>query len=151
MKRELLKGRETFHLEIPADENNLSEVRDFIADICLRAGFSKRETNNTKLAMDEACTNIIKHAYKYNPDGIIEIRISRQEDNSIPKFVVEIFDSGISFDSSRYTAPDMTEYFKKLRHGGLGILLMKKLMDEVEYGHMGGERNTIRLVKYLPA
>ena len=54
MKRELLTDRETFHLEIAADENNLSEVRDFIAEVCLKAGFSKRETNNTKLAMDLA-------------------------------------------------------------------------------------------------
>jgi len=126
-------------------------MRNFVSESARRFGFSESEVGKIELAIDEACTNIIKHAYKYNPDGIIEIRISRQEDNSIPKFVVEIFDSGISFDSSRYTAPDMTEYFKKLRHGGLGILLMKKLMDEVEYGHMGGERNTIRLVKYLPA
>ena len=92
MKRELLKGRETFHLEIPADENNLSEVRDFIADICLRAGFSKRETNNTKLAMDEACTNIIKHAYREQAG---DIRIDVQaEPGSVE---INIFDRGRPF------------------------------------------------------
>ena len=63
MKEDQLTGKELFTLEIPAEENNLGDVRDFIADICIRAGFSKRETNNTKLAMDEACTNIIKHAF----------------------------------------------------------------------------------------
>ena len=93
MKRELLKDRETFHLDIPADENNLSEVRDFIADICLRAGFSKRETNNTKLAMDEACTNIIKHAY----GGVGgEIRIDVQAEPG--KVEINIFDRGMPFD-----------------------------------------------------
>ncbi len=126
-------------------------MRTFVSDAARRFGFSESEVGKIELAIDEACTNIIKHAYKFNPDGIIEIRVSTQNDNAAPKFIVEIFDSGISFDSSRYTAPDMKEYFKKLRHGGLGIVLMKKLMDEVEYGRIGGERNSIRLVKYLPA
>ncbi len=127
-------------------------MRSFVSDAAQRFGFTEGEVGQIELAVDEACTNIIKHAYKYNPDGIIEIRISSLGSQSIPsKFVVEIFDSGISFDSSKYTAPDMKEYFKKLRHGGLGIVLMKKLMDEVDYGHLGGKQNTIRLVKYLPA
>lgn len=126
-------------------------MRNFVSDAARRFGFSESEVGKIELAIDEACTNIIKHAYKYNPDGIIEIRVSTQKENATPKFIVEIYDSGISFDSSKYTAPDMKEYFKKLRHGGLGILLMKKLMDEVEYGHMGDDHNSIRLVKYLPS
>ena len=107
--------------------------------------------NAFKLSIDEAATNIIKHAYKYNPDGIIEIRVSTLKEDGHTKFIVDIFDSGISFDSTRYSAPDMKEYFKKLRHGGLGIVLMKKLMDEVDYGHLTENQNTIRLVKYLPS
>ena len=138
-------------IRIQSKTELLSDMRNFVSDAARRFGFSESEVGKIELAIDEACTNIIKHAYKYNPDGIIEIRVSAQEGNSTSKFIVEIFDSGISFDSSKYTAPDMKEYFKKLRHGGLGIVLMKKLMDEVDYDHMGGERNSIRLVKYLPA
>ena len=127
-------------------------MRSFVSEAARRFGFAEGDVGQIELAVDEACTNIIKHAYKYNPDGIIEIRISSLNNDSAPsKFVVEIFDSGISFDSSRYTAPDMKEYFKKLRHGGLGIVLMKKLMDEVDYGHLTENQNTIRLVKYLPS
>ncbi|MCB2205565.1 ATP-binding protein [bacterium] len=126
-------------------------MRTFVSDAALRLGFQDDEVGQIELAIDEACTNIIKHAYKYNPDGIIEIRLSTLKTDGKTKFIVDIFDSGISFDSSRYTAPDMKEYFKKLRHGGLGIVLMKKLMDEVEYGQMVGEKNSIRLVKYLPS
>jgi len=115
-------------------------------------GFNDIDVGKIELAIDEACTNIIKHAYKYNPDGVIEIRISSQrERNSTPKFIVEILDSGLTFDSSTYSSPDMREYFRKLRHGGLGIVLMKKLMDEVEYIQAAGHRNAIRLIKYLPA
>lgn len=139
-------------LRIQSKTELLSEMRTFVSDAARHFGFSESEVGKIELAIDEACTNIIKHAYKYNPDGIIEIRISSMKnEEAVTKFVVEIFDSGISFDSSKYTAPDMKEYFKKLRHGGLGIVLMKKLMDEVEYGHMSGSKNSIRLVKYLPS
>ena len=127
-------------------------MRTFVSDAARQYGFGEGDVGKIELAIDEACTNIIKHAYRYNPDGIIEIRLTMQQGPEHKrKFVVEIHDSGISFDSSKYTAPDMTEYFKKLRHGGLGIVLMKKLMDEVEYGPSVGDRNTIRLVKYLPS
>ncbi len=138
-------------LRIQSRTELLSDMRIFVSNAAQRFGFDEDQVGKIELAIDEACTNIIKHAYKYNPDGIIEIRISTLISDGKTKFVVDIFDSGISFDSTRYTAPDMNEYFKKLRHGGLGIVLMKKLMDEVEYGQMVGEKNSIRLVKYLPS
>jgi serine/threonine-protein kinase RsbW len=127
-------------------------MRTFVSDAARQFGFGEGDVGKIELAIDEACTNIIKHAYRYNPDGIIEIRLSMQQGaEKTRKFIVEILDSGVSFDSSKYTAPDMTEYFRKLRHGGLGIVLMKKLMDEVEFGPSVGDRNTIRMIKYLPA
>ncbi|MCZ7558283.1 MAG: ATP-binding protein [Bacteroidia bacterium] len=142
----------TRSLRIQSRTELLSEIRSFVSDAARVFGFDETDVGKIELAIDEACTNIIKHAYRYNPDGIIEISISSRRDaNASPQFVIEIADSGISFDSSKYSTPDMKEYFRKLRHGGLGIVLMKKLMDEVEYKQTPGHRNTIRLVKYLPA
>lgn len=128
MRREPLQDRETFHLEIPADENNLSEVRDFIADICLRAGFSKRETNNTKLAMDEACTNIIKHAYS-GEGGDIRIDVEAEPG----KIEINIFDRGTPFDWGGVEDPDLERYVEIGKKGGLGIFLMNRLMDDLDY------------------
>ena len=51
-------------LTVAAEEGQLGRVRDFVVEICEDAGFSPREVSNTKLAVDEACTNIIKHAYE---------------------------------------------------------------------------------------
>jgi serine/threonine-protein kinase RsbW len=138
-------------LQLPSRTELLNDMRRFVSDAARRFGFSEIEVGKIELAIDEACTNIIKHAYRYNPDGIIEIRISSQgaNNNQPGKFIVEIHDNGQPFDASHYSAPDMKEYFKKLRHGGLGIVLMKKLMDEVEYNTRSGPHNTIRLVKYL--
>jgi len=128
VKVELLKDRETFHLEIPADENNLGQVRDFIEDICFRAGFSKRDANNTKLAVDEACTNIIKHAYK-GLGGTIRLDVQAEPG----KVEINIFDRGESFDWSKVKDPDLDYYVEIGKKGGLGIFLMSKLMDELSY------------------
>ena len=145
MKRELLRDQETFHLEIPADENNLSEVRDFIADICLRAGFSKRETNNTKLAMDEACTNIIKHAYS-GVGG--DIRIDVQAEPG--KVEINVFDRGIPFDWGGVEDPDLEQYVEIGKKGGLGIFLMNRLMDDLDY-HASEAGNRLYMAKSVQA
>jgi anti-anti-sigma factor len=135
-KKDLLTERETFHLEVPADENNLSEVRDFIADICERAGFSKSETNNTKLAVDEACTNIIKHAYR---DKVGDVRIDVQAEPG--KVEINIFDRGEPFDWSKVKEPDLDLYVEIGKKGGLGIYLMNRLMDTLSYSAApGGNR-----------
>jgi serine/threonine-protein kinase RsbW len=127
-KKSRFTERETFHLEVPADENNLSEVRDFIADICTKAGFLKSETNNTKLAVDEACTNIIKHAYKEKGG---DIRIDVQAEPG--KIEINIFDRGEPFDWSEVKEPDLDLYVEIGKKGGLGIYLMNRLMDSLNY------------------
>ena len=58
------RGAVVRDLTVLADEGQLGRVRDFIVAVCEEAGFSPREVSNTKLAVDEACTNIIKHAYE---------------------------------------------------------------------------------------
>ncbi|MBU8922159.1 MAG: anti-sigma factor antagonist [Bacteroidales bacterium] len=128
MTESILKEKTEFQLKIPADENNLSEVRDFIADICTRAGFSKRETNNTKLAMDEACTNIIKHAYR-DIAGDIKIEVFAEPG----KIEINVFDKGKAFEWSDVKDPDLQRYVEIGKKGGLGIYLMNRLMDDLDY------------------
>ncbi len=123
-----LDTRQTFHLEIPASESNLRRVRDFIADICTRADFSKRESNNIKLAVDEACTNIIKHAYGHK-EGKIRLDVQAEQG----RIEVNIYDQGESFDWSGVEDPDLEEYVEMGKKGGLGIFLMNRLMDELQY------------------
>lgn len=129
-----------------AELESLSLFRDFIAECCSRHNVPDETVFELKLAVDEACTNIIKHAYRDNPDGRIRLTVSTSDDL---RFTVVIHDNGVGFDATHYTMPDMREYFLKPRKGGLGIVLMKRLMDEVEYDVRQGRSNSIRLVKYL--
>lgn len=131
--------------KIISKTDNLVEVREFIGSAARQLGFDEEEISNIVLAVDEACTNIIKHAYQYAPDK--EIEISLVLNNEF--FEVKIFDNGKSFDPETLRPPDLKSNLGKHRRGGLGVYLMKRLMDKVEYHFQPGKRNEVHLVKYL--
>ncbi len=126
--------------------DKLLEVREFVGAAARSFGFSEEETGNIVLAVDEACTNIIKHAYQYATDKEIEINIT--QDNG--SFEIRIYDNGKSFDPSTVHAPDLKKYIDHRQRGGLGVYLMKRLMDRVEYNFTSGKRNEVRLIKFRP-
>ena len=128
-------------LSVPADEGQLSRVRDFVTEVCEEAGFTGRETNNTKLAVDEACTNIIKHAYE-TAVGDIEIRAEITSGN----VDIHITDSGKRFDFASIQDPDLGQYVETGKKGGLGVFLINRLMDRVEY-RAGEDGNELFLSK----
>lgn len=130
---------------VKSTTDNLAQIRDFTRSAAKEIGFSDEITGKIILAVDEACTNIIKHAYKYSPEG--EIIISIRYDNT--KFSIAITDCGNHFDPAKVPEPNLTEYYKQKRIGGLGMYLMKKLMDEVNYSTLSGNKNQVILVKYL--
>ena len=133
-------------LLVKSTTDNLAAIRDFVKSAANQSGFSEDSTGKIILAVDEACTNIIKHAYKYSPEGNILIKIKFND----PKFSISITDDGSHFDPNKVPEPDLREYYKQKRVGGLGMFLIKKLMDEVNYSTLGGNKNQVILVKYLP-
>ena len=142
-----MKRSKSFRKEllIKSSTENLSIVRDFIKAAGDEVGFEKETIGKIVLAVDEACTNIIKHAYKYASDGDIIIIVIF--DGS--KLAISITDYGLNFDPNVIPVPDIQEYYKQRKVGGLGIFLMKKLMDEVKYANLSDNRNQVTLVKYL--
>ena len=125
--------------------DHLLEVRDFVSEAARQFGFNEEDIANIVLAVDEACTNIIKHSYQYAPDKEIVIAIIRNNGT----FEVKIKDNGKSFDPDILRAPDLKRNLSEHRRGGLGVYLMKKLMDKVEYSFASGHSNEVSLVKYL--
>jgi serine/threonine-protein kinase RsbW len=134
---------QTIHIESRTDR--LITVREFVSEAARDFGFSDEDVSKIALAVDEACTNIIKHGYKYDPTKNITIIIQRGKGT----FRVVIRDSGMQFNPDDVHSPDMKEYMKHYRRGGLGIYLMKSLMDKVEYSIAPGKTNEVRLTKFL--
>lgn len=132
---------------VKSKTENLSDIRDFVKRTAEEAGIIQDLIDKIMLAVDEACTNIIKHAYKSNPDGEINISISY----SNKKFTVKIKDYGTSFEANSIPEPDLQKYYREKRVGGLGMYLMKTLMDEVKYVSIPGKYNQVLLSKNINA
>ncbi|MDO8549226.1 MAG: ATP-binding protein [Ignavibacteria bacterium] len=132
-------------LKVKSRTENLSKIREFIQDFASLAGFSQGTIDNMMLAVEEACTNIIKHAYKSYPDGEIIIKIKYEE----KKLIITIIDYGKAFQPESIPEPNIQEYYRQHRVGGLGMYLMKTLMDDVKYISIPGKYNQVLLSKRL--
>ena len=132
-------------LRIPAEEIHLAQVRDFITEVSTSLGFDMKDINSIKLAVDEGCTNIIRHAYRGIENGFIDI-LAIVKPTAV-SFV--LIDQGKSFDFKKASDPNLQTYMKIGKKGGLGIFLMKKLMDDIEY-HATNRGNELWLTKKRP-
>ena len=131
-------------LIISSSTNNLAEVRNFVEMQGADVGLDVKEISHISLAVDEACTNIIKHAYNNSVNEKIKIKIKTNKN----KFSVTITDNGHHFDPSLIGEPNIVKSQKQKKGGGLGMFLMKKLMDEVKY-NAKKNGNELILIKYF--
>lgn len=132
-------------LVVKSKTDNLSTIRDFLYSAAKKIGFSPDAIDNMTLAVDEACTNIIKHAYKSHPDGEIIIRLLYSKGT----LKITIIDYGLAFEPDTIPPPDLEKYYQQHRVGGLGMYLMKTLMDDVKYVSVPGKYNQVLLSKNL--
>lgn len=125
---------DTHTLTIPSSTRFLEDVREFVETHAEHANFSEMAVTQMKMAVDEACTNVIEHSYGGQSGHSIDIAILIYPE----KLVVVIKDKGIQFDRKAYKEPNLIEFAKSKKSGGFGVHLMRKLMDEVEYKHASG-------------
>ena len=134
-----------YQLKIPGQTDNLELIRLFVAAVADKVGFAADDVSKIELAVDEACANVIKHAYlkktKQPIDIVIEI--------DFKKLAIIITDHGKGFDVKKISKQDVKDYIAEMRVGGLGIYLMKALMDEVEFNSRPGVKTQVKMVKYF--
>ena len=121
----------------------LDEIREFVGDIARAGGFGAKDVYNIQLAADEAASNIIEHAYEGVSNGLLELSCGVQG-NTITIILV---DHGESFDPSEIPMPDLKADLSERKIGGLGIFLMRKLMDEVRYESRSNSSNVLTMIK----
>jgi serine/threonine-protein kinase RsbW len=136
---------EQFHLQLPSHTDFLDLIRDFISKLSDYAGFGEEDVYKISLAVDEACTNVIRHAYNEEDAQRIDMDVEIQAE----QFIVIVSDSGRGFDPDKIGEPDLQDYIIRHKVGGFGLYLMKTLMDTVEFSIEPGVRNAVRMVKSL--
>jgi GAF domain-containing protein/anti-sigma regulatory factor (Ser/Thr protein kinase) len=127
----------------PARFEQLDAIRGFAAQAARDAGMDDSETYAVELAMDEACTNIIEHAYQEENRGDIECTC---QSNDVCLTII-LRDHGQPFDPSAVAPPDLDASIDKRTVGGLGVFLMKHFMDEVHFESLGESGNVLTMLK----
>ncbi len=128
---------------VEARVESLAAVRAFVEEACRRAGAAASACFDLKLAVDEACTNIIEHGYAGRPAGSIALACEADGDG----LRVTIVDSGRPFSPSELAPADVTSGWEERRVGGLGWHLIRHSVDEIDYGPDPAGGNRLTLVK----
>lgn len=128
---------------VSSDLVNLAHIAAFVSDMAARAGFDETQIYDIQMAVDEACTNTIEHAYGGRPDGEVRVCCHIASDD----LVVSIYDHGTPFDPSAVPAPDLSAPLEERAIGGLGIFFMQQLMDEVRFSSDPVEGNCVTMSK----
>ncbi|MEK7728289.1 MAG: SpoIIE family protein phosphatase, partial [candidate division KSB1 bacterium] len=130
-------------LKVPAHTDYLADLRDFVVRLGRKYAFSEKMVTAFKLSVDEASTNIMRHAYRESGgEGFIIIRALVRKTS----VTICLIDQGKFFDPTRVKDPDLDRYVQIGKKGGLGIFMMRKLMDEIDY-RKTEEGNQLRLSK----
>ncbi len=136
-------SRSVHTLTIPSSTRYLEDVRRFVEQHALEADFEPKDIGELKIAVDEACANVIEHAYKGDDTNNIDVDVIVRPD----RFTVRIRDRGDAFSEMEYEEPDIFNFASEGKAGGFGVQIMRRLMDHVEY-RKKGRSNECCLTKY---
>ena len=135
----------TNHFNTFCCKENLKHIREFIKSNLSRKNINDPDQHLIILAVDEICSNSIIHGNKENPNYCVNISMKYFPG----EVVIEIVDEGIVFDYSQYKEPSIENLIYKKEKGSMGLMLVKKIMDTIEFQSINGT-NICRLIKRLP-
>ncbi len=131
---------------IACDPNQLPEVRDFVGSHLSNQQMDGVEVHKIVLAVDEICANLIIHGNASDASKQLQVTMELLEQNHMLIFTIE--DQGVGFDFSKYDEPDLKSIIKQKRRGGLGLMLVRRIMDQIEFS-TEKNCNICRMVKKI--
>ena len=137
-----LQSKRLLQLRFPARAAELKKIREAIREAVEGCGCSAKSTADIVLAVDEACQNIIRHAYRGDSDNVIEIEVEHRGDG----LVFTLADQAPAIDPNLVKPRDLDD----IRPGGLGTHFISRVMDEVEFLRpASGRGNLLRMVRRI--
>lgn len=134
-----------FTLQVPSSTENLALIREFVTAVARQAQLEESEISNLELAVDEACANVIEHAYGHDITKEVVVR-AKFDDESLQ---ISVIDEGLGFDPDKTPQDSVEQLIHNRKSGGLGIRLIKKLMDDVSYEIVPGQKNELHMTKKI--
>jgi anti-sigma regulatory factor (Ser/Thr protein kinase) len=131
-------------VDLRSDPSLLAVIRSMMSQLCEGLGFSAEDCRRVTRAVDEALSNVMRHAYNGDLDRTIQMYVRRLETRGRNVLEIVLEDSGPELDPTKLPARPLEE----VRPGGLGLHFIRESMDEVEYERTGSI-NRLRLSKYL--
>ncbi len=134
------------HLRVPGAPSSLPKIRGAVVEVAERAGFSEDDVAKIEMAVGEACTNIIEHAYLTQPLRLeIEVHI-QQFPNRIEITILDY--SSVNFPVDEVAEVGLDDYIETQRRRGLGLYIIRNFVDRVDHRFVCGQGNELRLVKF---
>jgi serine/threonine-protein kinase RsbW len=126
----------------PGRFKSLESIGEFVRHVAKNAGFEKFAVYSIEMAVDEACSNIIEHAYGGEGKGNIRCTCAFNEHS----LTITLSDQGKSFDPSSVPPPNLSDDIDARQAHGLGLYFIRQWMDEVHFRTVGME-NILTMVK----
>jgi serine/threonine-protein kinase RsbW len=139
--------REVPTLRLKATLEEVPLALDFVTQSAKAAGFDEQALYQIQVAVDEACANVVEHAYRDVDPGDMEISCCLDEQT----FVIRVRDWGASFDPDEVEDPDVDAPLEERSLGGLGVFLIKQFMEQVQFSFDAERGNELVMTKRLQA
>lgn len=131
-------------IQIYCDKKNLIEVRGFIINILKNTSLTDIEVNALVLAVDEVCANVIIHSADCDSKKTLDVFVQVNEH----AIIFDVIDNGLGYDLRGHKMPIVNEIIKQRRKGGVGLMLVQKIMDKIDF-IPSNKGNIIRLIKHM--
>jgi serine/threonine-protein kinase RsbW len=134
-------------LTVPGRFESLAQIAEFVEETVRAANWNDDEVYHVQMAVDEACSNVMEHAYGSGWQGDIDLTCYIEDQGDL---VISIRDNGKPFDPSSVPEPPIGADLESLPEGGLGLYFMRKLMDQVTFHFDEKNGNMLTMVKRRP-
>lgn len=131
--------------KVPCKKEKLKEIRCFVQEVLNKHGLSEVDVSTLVLAIDEVCANLIIHSHSCNPKESIELEIKVDKRSGL---IFNIIDKAEIFNINEYKEPTLEDIVKKQRKGGIGLILVKRIMDDIQIISKN-KQHICRLVKKI--
>jgi len=134
-----------YKFKVPCSKSKLGEIREFLQRVLSENAIPDVTVNTLVLAVDEVCANLIIHSHNCNPNDYLELNVKVDGKSEI---TFDIIDRGDGFNIAKYKEPLISDIVKQKRKGGIGLMLVRRIMDEIELIE-GEKKNVYRLHKKI--